>query len=194
MKILFLDFDGVITTPESRWKIDETKVKLVNRIVSETGAKIVVTSSWKLGYRIVDNFKEEINRKYPNAEWIKPLVDNIYGITDSMGSWRGDEIHRWLEDKDVESYVIIDDDSDFREDQLFNFVQTDTYEGITEREVKLCIDILNGKKVINPIRLNLELVTMWRNKCGGIVSDREIDRLLHEYNNRFNKIETCADE
>lgn len=194
MKILFLDFDGVITTPESRWKIDETKVKLVNRIVSETGAKIVVTSSWKVGYRIVDNFKEEINRRYPNAEWIKPLVDNIYGITDSMGSWRGDEIHRWLEDKDVESYVIIDDDSDFRDDQLFNFVQTDTYEGITEREVKLCIDILNGKKVINPIRLNLELVTMWRNKCGGIVSDKEIDRLLQEYNNRFNKKETCSDE
>lgn len=194
MKILFLDFDGVITTPESRWKIDESKVKLVNRIVSETGAKIVVSSSWKVGYRIVDNFKEEINRRYPNAEWIKPLVDNIYGITDSMGSWRGDEIHRWLEDKDVESYVIIDDDSDFRDDQLFNFVQTDTYEGITEREVKLCINILNGKKVINPIRLNLELVTMWRNKCGGIVSDMKIDRLLHEYNNRFNKKETCADE
>lgn len=184
MKILFLDFDGVITTYESRWKIDESKVKLVNKIVLETDAKIVVTSSWKIGYRIVDEFKKEIINKYNNQEWIKPFVDNIYDLTDSKGEWRGDEIHRWLEDKEVESYVIIDDDSDFREDQLFNFVQTDSYEGITEREVKLCINILNGKKIINPIRLNLELITMWRNKCCGIVSDMEIDRLLQEYYNK----------
>lgn len=31
MKILFLDFDGVITTPESRWKIDRLLQEYNNR-------------------------------------------------------------------------------------------------------------------------------------------------------------------
>lgn len=38
MKVIFLDFDGVITTLESRWNIDLEKCKLVKRICDETGA------------------------------------------------------------------------------------------------------------------------------------------------------------
>lgn len=187
MKILFLDFDGVITTPESRWKIDPEKVRLIVRILDETGAKIVVTSSWKLGYRDIEPFKDELRKKCP--EGIEPLIDNIIGVTDSGGSWRGDEVERWLETHGTDSYVILDDDSDFHEDQLFRFVQTDTMEGVTEREVKLCVSVLNGEKIANPIRLNLELTTMWRNKCGGIVGDATIDRLLQEYHNSFKEME-----
>ena len=51
MKILFLDFDGVITTLKTRWKIDMDKIKIINDICDKTDAKIVVTSSWRIGYR-----------------------------------------------------------------------------------------------------------------------------------------------
>lgn len=183
MKILFLDFDGVITTPFSRGKIIPEKVRLIGRILDETGAKIVVTSSWMHGYSETEPFKEGLRKRCP--EGMETIIDNIIGITDGMGSWRGDEIQRWLDEHETGSFAILDDDSDFHEDQLFNFVQTDTYEGITEREVKLCISVLNGEQVRNPIRLNLELTTMWRNKCGGIVSDMTIDRLLQEYRHKF---------
>ena len=38
-KIIFLDFDGVITTLKSNWAIDDKKVELVKEICDITGAK-----------------------------------------------------------------------------------------------------------------------------------------------------------
>lgn len=197
MKILFLDFDGVITTYDSKWCIDTKKLLLVNDIVSQTDAKIVVTSSWKHGHIDVDSFKKSIYNKKTdkcsplcyntiseNEAIFARFIDQIYDITDSNGSWRGDEIERWINahEDEIESYVILDDDSDFHEDQLFNFVQTDTFEGLTEREVKLCVARLNGKRISNPIRMNLELITKWRNNCHGIEKNN-IEQLLNEYYN-----------
>lgn len=46
-KIVFLDFDGVITTLKSNWTIDNEKVELVKQICDATGAKIVISSSWR---------------------------------------------------------------------------------------------------------------------------------------------------
>lgn len=72
----------------------------------------------------------------------------------------------------------MDDDSDMLESQLLNFVQTDTYFGISEREVDICIDLLNGKFNPNPIRRNLVLTTLWRNKCSGLNDEKLIDKIL----------------
>lgn len=47
MKVIFLDFDGVITTEKSRWCLDKDKMLLLKRIVDATGAKIVISSSWR---------------------------------------------------------------------------------------------------------------------------------------------------
>ena len=48
-KIIFLDFDGVITTMASRYKLDQYKCDLLQQIIDRTGAKIVVSSSWRSG-------------------------------------------------------------------------------------------------------------------------------------------------
>ena len=190
MKILFLDFDGVITTYDSKWKIDLNKLALLDKIIEQTNAKIVVTSSWKYGSKDVEHFKERIYTRlhttdiYDETPFGK-FIDQIYDITDGCG-YRGDEVEKYLNEHsgDIESYVILDDENDFKEEQLFNFVQTDTYEGLTEREVKLCISILNNIKVVNPIRLNLELITMWRNNCNGL-DKNNISTLLDKYYNNF---------
>lgn len=191
MKVLFLDFDGVITTYDSRWCIDTEKLNLIDKIIQQTDAKIVVSSSWKVGNENVEDFKERIGMKRcskntKNETPFQKFLNQIYDITDSRGPWRGDEIQRWIDEheEDIESYVILDDDDDFREEQLFNFVQTDTYEGITSREVKLCVNILNNNRIQNPIRLNLRLTTMWRNMRMDI-QENNIDKLLHEYYNKF---------
>ena len=196
MKVIFLDFDGVITTYESRWCIEARKLELLEEIIKVTGAKIVVTSSWKHGYSDVENFKKSLYDKrlkkcsplcYDSIEKsfdiFNHFIENIYDITDSRGSWRGDEIERWLDkhEEEVENYVILDDDSDFKEEQLFHFVETDSYEGLTEREVKLCISVLENCVIRNPIRLNLVLTTMWRNGCDGIGDMNKINGLLSEY-------------
>ena len=152
MKIIFLDFDGVISTYEKGWRFDVEKLELLKEIVDKTDAKIVVTSSWKRGFTEVGNFIKSFynkprNKDLKNVTIFDWFANSIYDITDNNGSWRGDEIQRWIDkhNEEIESYVILDDDSDFRDNQLFNFVQTDTYEGITSREVKLCIKILNSE-------------------------------------------------
>lgn len=191
MKILFLDFDGVVSTFEKGWRLDDEKLSLLKEIIDETNAKIVVSSSWKVGYDDVDKFIETLGGRRKsetiknNGNMFQWFCNNIYDITDSNGPWRGDEIQRWIvyHQDEIETYVILDDDSDMRENQLFNFVQTDSYEGITSREVKLCTKILNHERIQNPIRLNLELTTKWRNNCKGL--NNNILSLLKEYYNKF---------
>ena len=104
-----------------------------------------------------------------------------------MGRERGDEIQRWLDahEDEVESYVIFDDESDMLDEQLFNFVFTDGFEGLTTREIKLAKTILNNKKVTHPIRLNWNLRIKWYDKC--CKRESNIEQLLLEYDNKFDK-------
>jgi hypothetical protein len=186
MKVIFLDIDGVISTFEKQWKLDINKLDLLTNIINETNAKIVISSSWRIGCTNADDMKQRLlthriddNIKY--SEEFKTFLESIIDITPNgsqNGPLRGNEIQDWIDEhNDIETYVIIDDDSDMLDKQLFNFVQTDGFEGITEREVKLCISILNGKKVINPIRLNFILRNEWMNNCNGL-----------EHTNIMNKI------
>lgn len=193
MKILFLDFDGVITTYQSKWKIDMDKVKIINEICDNTDAKIVVTSSWRHGYRgIVSVFRESLKQYFIKNQYLDhfkesfdKFISNIVGMTDS-GSCRGNEIKFYMYDhSEVENYVILDDDSDMLDEQLFHFVQTDTYEGITERDAKLCVDILSGVEVINPIRMNDELKFRWRLKCRYPEIENNIEKMLENYRSQF---------
>lgn len=191
MKALFLDFDGVITTHRTRYKIDMASVTRVLDIINATGAKIVVTSSWKHGHKDVESFKKELSEcdsmfipdeLKGNKVW-KRFVGSIVGITDTFGSLRGDEIKKYIDDNDVDEYCILDDDSDMLKEQLFRFVQTDGVFGISDRDAELCIEILNGVEVIRPTRINQVLTTMWRNHCKG--EKNGITEMLYKYRNQF---------
>lgn len=172
MRIIFLDIDGVLNSWASFYKITTEKLQLLNDLIEQTGAKIVISSSWRIGSKDVKDFldknfsnKRTFRLDNPNQE----LIDNIFynntiGLTDTFGPNRGDEIKRWLDiySDDVESYVIFDDDSDMLDEQLEHFVQTDTYYGITDREIHLASLILNKQYVPNKIRLNRELYYRYR--------------------------------
>lgn len=144
MKVIFLDFDGVITTLESRWNIDSEKCKLVKRICDETGAKIVISSSWR-----------KSNLEYTMKQFSKEsflLYDYVIDVTKRLsisGSAsitipRGVEILEYIESHDsITNYVILDDDIDMLLWQRNHFVHTSTYEGINEKNVEQAIKILN---------------------------------------------------
>lgn len=194
MKVIFLDFDGVITTYNSKWKIDMNNIKIINDICDKTNAKIVVTSSWRIGHRgdvlAFNGYLTQYIIKHNYLDNVQDTFDkfigNIVGMTESIGGWRGDEIKLYMnEHPEVENYVILDDDSDMCDYQLFNFVQTDTYEGITERDAKLCVDILNGTEVINPIRMNDELKFRWRLRCRYPEIENNIEEMLKNYRGKF---------
>ena len=121
-KVIFLDIDGVLNVEEEAFKtgvkIDPAKVKLLKKIVDETGADIILSSSWKRGY---NHFVEDgFQAKDPNFKLLYDLLAaeglEIKGITPISGESgavaRPLEIREWLARfHTVFSYVILDDDT-----------------------------------------------------------------------------------
>jgi 3-deoxy-D-manno-octulosonate 8-phosphate phosphatase KdsC-like HAD superfamily phosphatase len=173
MRIIFLDIDGVLNSWASYYNITTEKLQLLNDLIEQTGAKVVISSSWRVGSKDVkdffdNNFSSNCNFIFDNPR--QALIYNIFyknaiGLTDTFGPSRGDEIKRWLDNhEDIESYVIIDDSIDMLDEQLEHLVQTDTYYGITDREVHLAGLILKNKCIPNKVRLNNELYFRYRKK------------------------------
>lgn len=156
MKVIFLDFDGVITSDDSNWSLMQDKMDLVKHICDETGAKIVISSSWR-----TCNLKTTL--KYATAEGTIGVGDAPYSLTEytiditpcyywepiSMAgiSTRGGEIETWLKRNislNIENYVILDDDNDMLDSQQTHLVLTSWEHGISEADTERAINILNA--------------------------------------------------
>jgi len=171
MKAIFLDFDGVITIPP-RWYIKADKLKWIKKIVDETGAKIVVSSSWRAS-NVEDTISKVIRypKRCPRNRMLNWFIDNLYDVTPwvGLGGGRGGQIQKYLnEHPEIDNYVIIDDDSDMWDSQLYHFVQTNFEDGITETEANRAIKVLNRLFIQNPMALNFELRHEWLKKCEGL--------------------------
>jgi hypothetical protein len=123
-------------------QIDKKAVSLLNEVINETGCKVVLSSSWrknKGGYKKVEELLK-----------IKGFIGEIIDATPTLGGRRGEEIEKWLTQHDnIENYVIVDDDSDFTDNQRLNhFVWTDRYCGFTTTSSYKCIYKLNNKKYV----------------------------------------------
>ena len=150
--ILFLDFDGVVTTLKSRWCLDPEKFKILGEILDKTNANIVISSSWRRG-TIEDTIDfltiTEINHYVNNNPF--PFVDKIIGQTPrlpysrmSEKDHRGREIKKWMEDNNYTGkYIIIDDDCDFLEEQIPYHLWTKWDTGLEESDIQKALDILN---------------------------------------------------
>lgn len=145
MKILFLDFDGVLNSISSAlvWNgydtFDPKCVGLVQRLVTQTKAKIVVSSSWRIG-RTRDELLNDIAKAGGTA-----LLPSIIGVTPLLNGdrGRGDEIASWLDINSkflISTYVIVDDDSDMLSHQPF--VKTSHAHGFTLNEYLSALEIL----------------------------------------------------
>lgn len=156
MKIVFLDFDGVITTLKSNWTLDKKKMELVKCICDETGAKIVISSSWRR-YTLADTIEELTTNQTKTGhepflmpEYIVDVTARMYAFKHGTreihyGLDRGVEIDRWLwEHPEVTNYVILDDDGDMLLSQKNNFIKTHALRGISKRDVERAIKILNS--------------------------------------------------
>lgn len=119
MKVIFLDIDGVLNSRiydrKRDWKqqteIDETRLPFVKRITDETGAKIVLSSTWR------EHWDKEISGCDKDGVYIVKTFAKfgleIYDKTPDLGYSfdRPDEIAAWLESakEPIESFVILDD-------------------------------------------------------------------------------------
>jgi hypothetical protein len=150
MKVIFLDFDGVITIPP-KWYLKADKIKYIKQIVDATGAKIVISSSWRQG-TVELTIEKMIGRmkRCPRNRMFNWLIDNLYDVTPWIcydkyfGTGRGGEIQTWLDDHpEVDNYVIIDDDGGMLDSQLYHFVQTNPWTGLTKKDYRKIKQILN---------------------------------------------------
>ena len=106
--VLFLDVDGVLNSakwfasqgPMSPTEVDPRAVRRVQRIIAKTGARIVLSSSWR--------GSTELEEKLRVAG--VPIDDVTPRHRDRS---RGYEIAAWLAaHPDVSNYAILDDDAD----------------------------------------------------------------------------------
>lgn len=131
--------------------IEGKKVKLLDKIVQRTGAKVVISSSWRRGaskrhlalYLRCLGFSGEVIGATPTdlhcREEYKTLHER-FGNTQ-----RGWEIQEWLrEHPEVSSFVILDDESDMDGVQG-NLVQTSFESGLTKTHIERAIAVLLGQ-------------------------------------------------
>ena len=120
MRIIFLDFDGVLVNRQSvrersgnHAAADARCVSALNWITDETDARIVVSSTWRW------EFKNPDLRGLLRQWGVTGVMIDSTPIKPYTGT-RGGEIQLWLtayqrDRTDVESFVILDDDSDMGE-------------------------------------------------------------------------------
>lgn len=155
VKVIFLDCDGVLNTsnPEDYKHAKKNSreysdiylprcVDLLNEITANTGAKIVVSSVWRLGETV------ESMQKIFNGMGITGEVIGLTPLPDKY-TVRGIDIDRWMKlTKDnfkIINYVILDDDSDMLYNQRHHFFNVDHYNGITPTIVHKVTRFLNGE-------------------------------------------------
>ncbi|SFT59754.1 hypothetical protein SAMN05421857_1965 [Chryseobacterium formosense] len=160
MRITFIDIDGVLNNAEyyknkslhSHHKetshFDSNNVNALNRIVESTGAKIVISSAWKL-LKTLDEIKNLFNDIGIKAEIIGATESLHYKDTFELAP-RGLEILKWIRDHHksleggLENYVIIDDEDDILDIQERHFFHIDDTIGLTDQNADAIIEFLNS--------------------------------------------------
>lgn len=176
MKVLFLDIDGVLNSQNwfgymqyciknnmynrvmnfvdnpdeyieyKMTMLDDRAIANLNRIVDETGCKVVLSSSWRCLWNPTEN------NKMLEALKLKGFKYDFYGMTPRIpqkdfGQERGIEIQTWmdkeLENNEIESFVILDDDNDMLPEQMNNFILVNNQYGLSDIDVFKAIEILN---------------------------------------------------
>ena len=121
LKVIFCDIDGVLVTANHLADLQEKNlplrdfygmvfdpkcVALLNLVVGATGAKIVISSAWRVGVT-QQRFREMWEQRGMRGE--------IIGFTPIFETMRrGDEIQRWLDETTmrgltIDSFVVLDD-------------------------------------------------------------------------------------
>lgn len=107
MKVIFLDFNGVLDTWSEMDKIDYDNLQRLKWIISETDAKVVLTTSNKRSF-VTTGIMNPIMIML-TTRLMEEGID-VIGFTPNADT-REREIMLYLyEHPEVENYVIIDDD------------------------------------------------------------------------------------
>ena len=147
MKVIFLDFNGVLDTYENMNVIDQNNLNRLKKIIDETDSKIVISSSLKNSYYITGH----LSKKLLNIiKEIKNIGIDVIGIT-PYDKTREIEIQLYLDNHpEIEIFCIIDDDyfmESFKDNLIKLPIQSEENpNGLEDEHVELAINILNKQK------------------------------------------------
>lgn len=139
MKVIFLDIDGVLNsskTVDRNFDYPELaprNLAVLQKIVDETSAVLVLTSSWK------DDWLNEDGTVSRSQEMIRYQLNqfglDIYDHTADMTYNRGEGIINWLNAHETESWCVLDDEifPDYEKLQIVEkLVKTSYMDGLTD--------------------------------------------------------------
>lgn len=124
MKILFFDIDGVLKEDKQGAPFIGESLSLLRRIVDETGAALVMSSSWKVKYKAFINGGAT---EYPDILRLHSSLSeygiSVYDFTPYLDIGkplrRPAEIREYLSRADnVEAFCILDDRDEFEWSEL----------------------------------------------------------------------------
>ena len=169
-KVIFLDVDGVLNSSRTLYEdisLEDDLILNLKEIVNKTGAKIILSSSWRLSTDAIATLMDGLDKfglaisgmtcDGVDLDWLekyefdttKKYLDTKFDYDENrqikITHDRGAEIFKWLYDHDVGTYVILDDEiEDIK--PYFNeavIVKTSYKTGLTKEDVKKAIQILN---------------------------------------------------
>ena len=138
-KVIFLDVDGVICIDR---KLSNSCIKNLKCIVENTGAKIVLSSNW----RLYEKYYEKLVRVFKQYDL------TIQSQTSDFEDYRCLEIWLWCKKNKPDMCVILDDRS--LNSETFGayvkncFVKTDPKVGLLKEQVSGVINMLNRNRLV----------------------------------------------
>ena len=151
MKVVFLDFDGVLNSElyvrncgEYGVIIAPSRMQLLRQIIDATRAQIVLSTSWR------EHWSKEEHELDSTGMRINEIFESyqlkVFDKTPKLGGRREKEIEAWLNEfPNVENFVVLDDRFLYAEFLKGHFVKTANYlEGLDEENVDLAIQILKS--------------------------------------------------
>lgn len=104
--IIFTDVDGVLNQLQRNYFIDIDCVEILSELCKKLNAKIVLSSTWRLGY-------SNCGKSSPQVEKLKKIFEmhniELIGRTPKLDD-RGEEIIKYIESHNISRYLILDDD------------------------------------------------------------------------------------
>lgn len=140
MKVLFLDFDGVLNNYKDRnfgEDFSKSSCKNLNSLLKKMpDLKVVISSAWRA--HGLDYCKKVLKHNGVDTK-------NVIDVTGNESGNRGNQIQCWIDrNPGVTAFVIIDDESDMG-DLKDKLVKTNGFVGLTSKEVKSALDVLDEK-------------------------------------------------
>lgn len=148
MKLIFLDIDGVLNSDlwyqkqkdkektTFAYHLDPHCILQLNKIITKTGAKIVISSNWRKRYS-----QEKLTKAFEQVGFEGEIISMTPNLTSGNKDMiRGNEILKWCRENeatigcryvDYKTYAILDDNSDMLYWHRNHFFQTDRYCGLT---------------------------------------------------------------